>query len=272
MNPELKTNLKAIWGRAYVRIFGANREPSWIISETILPVMAVAAYVYVYRALNPDPLYTSLVILGGAMSAYWMNILWSMAMQFYWEKEMGNLDLYMIAPISRMSILLGMASGGFFFATIRAITIFVLGIVLFQAEFVLTNVWQFFLIFFLSMFALYGMGMLFSSLFMLFGRGAWQTSTLFQEPIYLLGGFYYPVKTLGAAVAAIGSLLPITLGLDGMRQLTLKTGKTLGFLSVETEILLLIVLSVFFLFGAYYSLIFMEKMGKREGRLSLRWQ
>ena len=106
MNPELKTNLKAIWGRAYVRVVGANREPSWIVSETILPVLAVAAYVYVYRALNPDPLFTSLVILGGAMSAYWMNILWSMAMQFYWEKEMGNLDLYMIAPISRMSILL----------------------------------------------------------------------------------------------------------------------------------------------------------------------
>ena len=272
MGPELKTNLKAIWGRAYVRIFGANREPSWIISETILPVLAVAAYVYVYRALNPDPTYTSLVILGGAMSAYWMNILWSMALQFYWEKEMGNLDLYMIAPISRMSILLGMASGGFFFATLRAAAIFILGIVLFQAEFILTNVWQLLLLFFLSMFALYGMGMLFSSVFMLFGRGAWQTSALFQEPIYLLGGFYYPVKTLGAAVAAIGSLLPITLGLDGMRQLTLKSGKLMGFLSVKTEILLLVLMSVFFLLAAYYALIFMEKMGKKEGKLSLRWQ
>jgi len=107
---------------------------------------------------------------------------------------------------------------------------------------------------------------------MLFGRGAWQFSTIFQEPIYLLGGFYYPVKTLGTAVAAIGSLLPITLGLDGMRQLTLKSGKTLGFLSVQTEILLLVVLSIAFLLAAYYSLIFMEKLGKKEGRLSLRWQ
>lgn len=272
MKPEVKTNLKAIWGRAYVRIVGANREPSWIISETVLPVLSVAAYVYVYRALNPDPLYTSLVILGGAMSAYWMNILWSMAMQFYWEKEMGNLDLYMIAPISRMSILLGMASGGFFFATVRAVMIFVMGILLFRAEFVMASAWQLFLLFFLSMFALYGMGMLFSSTFMLFGRGAWQFSTIFQEPIYLLGGFYYPVKTLGAAFAAIGSFLPITLGLDGIRQLTLKSGRLLGFLSVETEILLLIGMSVIFLWAAYYSLLFMEKLGKKEGKLSLRWQ
>lgn len=272
MKPEIKTNLKAIWGRAYVRVVGANREPSWIISETVLPVLSVAAYVYVYRALNPNPLYTSLVILGGAMSAYWMNILWSMALQFYWEKEMGNLDLYMIAPISRMSILLGMASGGFFFATVRAVMIFAVGIVLFKAQFMITSPGELFLLFFLSMFALYGMGMLFSSIFMLFGRGAWQTSALFQEPIYLLGGFYYPVKTLGAAMAAIGSLLPITLGLDGMRQLTLKSGKMMGFLSVETEIALLVGMAVIFLLGAYYSLLYMEKLGKQQGRLSLRWQ
>ncbi|MCI0532092.1 MAG: ABC transporter permease [candidate division Zixibacteria bacterium] len=272
MSSELKTNLKAIWGRAYVRVVGANREPTWILSETLLPVLAVAAYVYVYRALNPDPLYTSMVILGGAMTAYWMNILWSMAMQLYWEKEMGNLDLYMVAPISRMSILLGMASGGLFFATLRALMVFAAGIILFQAEFVMVSFWKLFLIFFLSMFALYGLGMLFSSLFLLFGRGAWQTSNLFQEPIYLLGGFYYPVKSLGAAVAAIGSFLPITLGLDGIRQLTLKTGDTLGFLSVNLEIAILAVMSVIFLLGAYYSLLFMEKMGKKEGRLSLRWQ
>jgi hypothetical protein len=31
-------------------------------------------------------------------------------------------------------------------------------------------------------------------------------------------------------------------------------------------------MSVIFLLGAYYSLLFMEKMGKKEGRLSLRWQ
>src|SRR3989304_2435811 len=199
---DLKTNLKSIWARAYVRIVGANREPSWILSETVLPLLNTAAFVYVYKALNAPEEYIGFVILGGAMTAYWMNVLWSMASQFYWEKEMGNLELYLIAPISRMSILLGMAIGGIFYATLRAGVVF------------------------------------FASLFMLWGGEAWHTFNLFQEPIYLLGGFFFPVKTLGYTVAMFASAIPISLGLDGMRQLSFKTGKTLGFLDVKIEILL----------------------------------
>jgi len=31
------------------------------------------------------------VVIGGAMTAFWMNVLWSMSTQLYWEKEQGNL-------------------------------------------------------------------------------------------------------------------------------------------------------------------------------------
>ncbi|MCI0595263.1 MAG: ABC transporter permease, partial [candidate division Zixibacteria bacterium] len=101
MKTELKTNLRAIWGRAYVRIVGAQREPSWILFEIMMPLLAVATYVFVYRALGAPQEFTGFVILGGIMTAYWLNVLWSMASQFYWEKETGNLELYLIAPISR---------------------------------------------------------------------------------------------------------------------------------------------------------------------------
>ena len=49
---------------------------------------------------------------GGAMTAFWINVLWSMSAQLYWEKENGNLALYIMAPSSMMAILLGMALGG----------------------------------------------------------------------------------------------------------------------------------------------------------------
>ena len=44
-----------------------------------------------------------------AMTAFWMNVLWSMSSQLYWEKEQGNLALYIMAPNSMMAVLLGMA-------------------------------------------------------------------------------------------------------------------------------------------------------------------
>mgnify|MGYP006173674971 CR=1 FL=1 len=46
------------------------------------------------------------------MTAFWMNVLWSMSSQLYWEKEQGNLSLYIMSPSSMMAILLGMAVGG----------------------------------------------------------------------------------------------------------------------------------------------------------------
>ncbi len=81
--------------------------------------------------------------------------------------------------------------------------------------------------------ALYGMGMLFASIFLVAGREAWHLSNLLQEPIYLASGFYFPVKAMGAWVATFASIIPLTLGMDAMRQLIFANGPTLGFLSVS---------------------------------------
>jgi ABC-2 type transport system permease protein len=274
----LVMNLKAVWGRAYPRIIGVNRELSWVFFETVLPILGVAAYVFIYKALDAPPEYIGYVIIGGAMTAYWMNVLWSMAAQMYWEKEMGNLELYLIAPISRMSILGGMAFGGMFSSTVRALSTIFVGMAVFGVSVSLPEPLMFAGIFVFTMISLYGMGMLFASLYMLWGREAWHMSSLFTEPIYLVSGFYFPVKGFvtmlgrpGFWLAAGASVIPITLGLDGMRQ-CLYPGTGDGFLPVWLELLILVGLSVLFLFLAKHSLSYMEELGKREGRLTLRWQ
>jgi hypothetical protein len=46
----------------------------------------------------------------------------------------------------------------------------------------------------------------------------------------------------------------------------------MGFLPVEVELVVIVILAVVFLIGARYALRYMEYLGKREGRLTLRWQ
>jgi ABC-2 type transport system permease protein len=106
------TNLRGIGGRAYPRVSGIFRERSWLIFEILLPFMTTSSFVFVYRALQAPPQYIGFVVLGGAMTAFWLNVMWMMAAQLYWEKDQGNLELYFTAPMSMMSILLGMAVGG----------------------------------------------------------------------------------------------------------------------------------------------------------------
>jgi ABC-2 type transport system permease protein len=259
---------QTVVGRAYPRVVGLLRERSWFFFDTILPVMSVSAYVFVYRAIQAPEVYIGFVVMGGAMTAFWLNVLWSMSSQMYWEKETGNLALYIMAPNSLMGVLLGMAFGGLFSTAQRALVITLVGSWLFGVSYEIVSYWQLFLVFLLAMVALYGLGMMTASIFLLLSREAWHLSNLAQEPIYLASGFYFPLKSLNFWVAAGASIIPLSLGMDAMRQLSFPPGSFDPFLPVKAEIGVLVVLCVLFLFGAKWFLQRMEKLAVKEGRLT----
>ena len=60
--------------------------------------------------------------------------------------------------------------------------------------------------------------MMFASLFLLWGREAWHIVNLLQEPVYLLSGTNFPVSIFPRAVAVVASAIPLTAGMDAMRQ------------------------------------------------------
>jgi len=302
---RLGLNLRSIVGRAYPRVIGANREPSWLIFEVFLPLLGIAAYVFIYQAFyqaqaaaicpspcTPTPAQllalhqagqnlnalVATVVLGGTMVAFWLNVLWSMASQLYWEKEIGNLQLYMMAPMNRMALLGGMAIGGMFMTSVRALSTLVAGIVVFGVIFSVANPFLLLAVFFVTLIALYGMGMMFASLYLLWGREAWNLSALMEEPIFFSSGMYFPagglfsVPTWGPAVAIAGSIVPATFGLDALRQLTLPGTAPLPLLPPVTELEILLVLAVVFLILARYTLAYLETLAKREGKLTSRHQ
>ena len=269
---EIALWMRSIRARAYVRIFGASREPSWLITEIALPVVAMTAYIFVYRSIGADPVYEGMVIIGGAMIPFWMTVLWAMAAQFYWEKEMGNLDLYMAAPMSPIALLLGMALGGIFMAGLRSLFVVVLGFFLFGVKFSVSSWPMLALVFSLTLTAVFSMGMAASSIYFLMGRAGIKLNLLATEPIFLLGGFYFPVAKLGPVLATIGCIVPLTLGLDAVRQLSLKDAYQLGFLSVGTETAILAAMTVVFTAASVWLMGWMEDRGKRLGTMTLRWQ
>ncbi|KYK36853.1 MAG: ABC transporter permease [Theionarchaea archaeon] len=268
---NIMLNLRAVKGRAYPRIIGALREPSWVFWQTFLPILGMAAYVYVYRSLDAPKEFEGFVVLGGVMTTYWLNVLWGMASQLYWEKETANLQLYLAAPMSKMSILAGMALGGMFSTTVRGLSIILIGVFIFQVDFVVTNVLLLIAIFLVTLVALYGMGMLFASLFLMWGREAWHINILLEEPVYFLSGYSFPVKALGS-VSAFASMIPFTLGLDAMRQLTFPSMAEWGLLLPEVELTILVAMGVFLIFCARAALNRMERLGRAKGTLTMRWQ
>src|SRR5947199_8204974 len=146
------------------------RTRTWLIQETVLPVLSVSAFAFSYKAMNAPPEYVGYVILGGAMSTFWMNVLWAMGAHLYWERDSGNLGLYIMSPAPMMSILAGMALGGMTTTTVRAAAIVTAGVLVFDVPLNPTRWWLLFAVFGLTLTALYGLGMMFASLFLLWGR------------------------------------------------------------------------------------------------------
>lgn len=266
------TNVRAAWARAYVRIFAASREPSWILFETVMPVLGMFAYVFVYRALGAPREFEAFVVLGGVMMSYWLAVLWSMGTQWFWEKQDGNLEFYLVAPCSRMAILTGMAGGGVVMTSMRAVLALGLGILVFRVDLAPVQPWAALGVFLLTLGGLYALGMCLASAFLLYGREVMHVSNALQEPMYLVNGLYFPIRALGPWGFAALSTLPLAIGLDAMRQLVLGAKLARGLWPVPVEVGILVVALFVNLAAAFALLARLEHEGKKSGTLVLRHQ
>jgi ABC-2 type transport system permease protein len=180
-----------------------------------------------------------------------------------------------MAPVSLMAIMLGMGIGGLYMSTIRAGTIAILGTIIFGVQLDLSQ-WGYALVVFLvTMVALYGLGMLLSSIFLMWGREAWQVSLALHEPVFFFTGMNFPLsklfQTIPAWFSVFAAIVPMGLGLDALRQLMFP-GQIEGLLPVHVELLIIAVIGVAFITAAFIMIKRMEWLARVEARLSLRWQ
>ncbi len=169
-----------------------------------------------------------------------------------------------------MAVLAGMAVGGMAITMVRATAIVLVGWLAFGVVFEPTSWWTLLGAFLLLMLALYGLGMVFASVFLLWGRQALHLVSLLQEPVYLLSGLNFPVRTLGAGVATVAAALPLTAGIDAMRQVLFPTAAE-GLMPLWAEVLLLAVMALAFIILARGCLARLARRAREEGRLTVRW-
>jgi ABC-2 type transport system permease protein len=267
------TNLRAIRGRAYPRYIGLLREKSWVFFEILLPFLSTSAFVFVYRALHAPEQYVGFVVVGGAMTAFWINVIWMMANQLWWEKSQGNLELYFAAPMHFMSILFGMALGGMVMSTSRAVAVLVIATTVFGVTFAVEQWLLVVLVFVMTLAALYGVGMVLASLFLVWGREAWHLGQFLTEPVYFVSGLNFPVARLGLLGALSVGFIPLATGLDAMRQLVFSNAAfPIGTPTPVVELGILVVMAIVSIGLARWMLATMERRARVDGRLTVRWQ
>jgi ABC-type polysaccharide/polyol phosphate export permease len=119
--------------------------------------------------------------------------------------------------------------------------------------------------------SLYSIGMAMSSVFLKAGRAFEYYLGLADEPIQFITGSYFPIFSQNVLLAVFGSIIPLTLGIDGLRQV-LVDGEYVSPLNWQIEALIMLIYWFLGLKLAKKSLSWMEKLAREKGTLTLRWQ
>jgi ABC-2 type transport system permease protein len=120
--------------------------------------------------------------------------------------------------------------------------------------------------------ALFSLGMAASSVYFLVGRIGIKLNMILMEPVYFLSGLFFPVNKFSRGLLVLAALVPLTLGLDGVRQLSIRSQTPIGFLSPSVEAAILLAMTLVFTAGAVRLMRVLEQKGKRDGTMTLRWE
>ncbi len=260
---------RTMYARAWVRVKSTYGEPLWLAVNIGFPLFSSAAMALLYASTGLSSL-TGFAVLGGVMLAFWGNVLWSMATQFNWDKEVGIFEIYLVSPAPITAILVGMSVGGIVGTAPSAALIAIVGWIFFAPpanpswSAVVTT-------FVLTLASLYAMGMVMSSFYLTYGREAESLNETVSEPVSMLSGLYFPSLGSGSpfpfAVQAVASLIPLTVGMDALRKSLFQSE---NIAAVYPNLLALAVMGVVLLYLADRSLEALEMRGRREGTLVVR--
>ena len=75
----------SVVGRAYPRVIGAAREPSWLFFDLVFPILGMCSIVFLLRSRGVDEAWIASTILATALLSFWISVVWMMGAQFHWE-------------------------------------------------------------------------------------------------------------------------------------------------------------------------------------------
>ncbi len=258
-----------MYARAWVRVRSVVGEPIWLAVNLGFPLFSSFGMALLYKSAGAASL-MGFAVLGGVMISFWGSVLWSMASQFYWDKQIGLFEIYLTSPAPISAILVGMSIGGVINTVPSAVMVAALGWLLFHP--VINPSWvSLVLTFTLTLASLYAMGMVLSSLYLAYGREAEAINDALHEPVSVISGIYFP--SVGGAspfpflVQAIAYVIPLTVGMDALRR-TLFFSQGLG--AIYPHLIALGAMALLLLLISSRTMLALENKGRRDGTLTVR--
>ena len=235
----------------------------WEVAFMVYSVAGALAVTLIGRDQNSARLILSLMI--GATFWNYLSVVFSIiAEQISWERWEGTLEYTMMAPVRRVSQLLGSTVFAImwgFIHTAVVLTVLVLffGIDLSHADFLTALV-----LMLVGSLSIIGIGMMAATLPLIWVERGDQMVFVIQSLLLLISGVYYSVTILPAPMQVVAALSPATYILDGVRQALIDGAPVT---SMGGHLLPLAIMAVIFIPLGVWVFGWAERYAKRTGKL-----
>src|SRR5438477_123613 len=249
-----------------------KRHWAWEIVWLVYGVVNTLAITFIAKQLTAEGIVSGqkandlvlFLLIGTLVWAYLSAILDDISLVITWERWEGTIEHTLMAPVPRVSHLIGTAVFGVLHALVRTTLIMVVALPFFSVDLSHANWPAAAVVIVVGSFALIGLGILAGVLPLLYPERGEQLSFMVQSVVLLVSGVYYSVDTLPGWLQVISRLSPATYLLHGIRK-TLIDG--VGVHEVAADVVVMAVFAVVLtplsiaVFGAA------ERWAKKTGRL-----
>jgi len=235
----------------------------WEVAFMVYSVAGALAVTLIGRDQNSARLILSLMI--GATFWNYLSVVFSIiAEQISWERWEGTLEYTMMAPVRRVSQLLGstvfaICWGLIHTAVVLTALVLFFGIDLSHADFVTAIV-----LMLVGSLSIIGIGMMAATLPLIWVERGDQMVFVIQSLLLLISGVYYSVTILPAPMQVIAAFSPATYILDGVRQALIDGAPVT---TMGGHLLPLAVMAVVFIPLGVFVFGRAERYAKRTGKL-----
>ena len=210
-----------------------------------------------------DPDKILYLIIGALLWGFLSVLFHDVAEAVAWERWEGTIEYTFMAPIYRLTYLVGQCIFAVLYAILRSIIIMALVALFFKINFSNANILATFTLIIISSFSFLGMGLIAAVLPLLSPEKGAQATHIFQAVVLLVSGVYYDVSVLPVWIRPLSVISPGTYTLRAIRRTLLENA---SLRDVSSDIITLILIGVFLIpFGLWVfsrAEIYAKKMGK----------
>jgi ABC-2 type transport system permease protein len=260
----LSSELKASFAFVERNLNLMKRYMGWEIVFLTYTVVNALSIAFIGVAMGDQRKVLYLVVgavLWGFLSLLFHDISESIA----WERWEGTIEYTLMAPISRLTHLLGSSLSTILYGLLRTIIILLIVAQFMDLSLRNANLLTAAVILAVSSLSFIGLGFLGAVLPLISPEKGPQATHILQAVILLISGVYYEIEVLPAWLQPFSNLSPATYTLKAMR-LALLEGATLQML--WKPLLLLVAMGLVLLPLGFYTFQVGERYARRTGRLS----